>query len=74
VTNGAKNRKLLILFGPVAGIALFIAVVWIASVFVHRSEYRDAYRAPAATADATPRAEGLAAEKADAETKARAKP
>ncbi len=72
--NGAKNRKLLILFGPVAGIALFIAVVWIASVFVHRSEYRDTYRAPAATADATPRAEGLAAEKADAETKARAKP
>jgi cytochrome bd-type quinol oxidase subunit 1 len=74
VMNGAKNRKLLILFGPVAGIALFIAVVWIASVFVHRSEYRDTYRAPAATADATPRAEGLAAEKADAETKARAKP
>ena len=37
-------------------------------------EYKEPYRAPAATVDATPRAAGLAAEKADAETKARAKP
>ena len=37
-------------------------------------EYKEPYRAPAAAADATPRAEGVAAEKADAETKARAKP
>jgi cytochrome bd-type quinol oxidase subunit 1 len=72
--NSARNRKLLILLGPVAGIAAFVLVVWIASVFVSHSEYRDTYRAPAATADSTPRVEGLAAEKADAETKARAKP
>ena len=44
------NRKLLILVGPVAGIVMFVAVVWIATVFVSHNEYRDAYRAPAATA------------------------
>ena len=37
-------------------------------------EYKEPYRAPAATVDATPRAQGLAAEKAAAETKAQAKP
>ncbi len=72
--NGALNRKVLILLGPVAGIVMFIAVVWMASVFVGRNEYREPYRAPAATADSTPRAEGMAAEQAAAETKARAKP
>jgi hypothetical protein len=74
VLNGAMNRKVLILLGPVAGIVMFIAVVWMATVFVGRSEYRDPYRAPAATADATPRAEGVAAEKAAADTKAKATP
>ncbi len=68
------NRKLLILVGPVAGIVMFVAVVWIATVFVSHNEYRDAYRAPAATADTTPRAEGVAAEQAAAETKAKATP
>ena len=68
------NRKLLILVGPVAGIVMFVAVVWIATLFVSHNEYRDAYRAPAATADTTPRAEGVAAEQAAAETKAKATP
>lgn len=72
--NGPRNRKLLLLVGPVAGIAMFVLVVWVASLFVSRNEYRDPYRAPAATADSTPRVGGLAAEKAEAETKARAKP
>ena len=31
VRNGAMNRKLLILVGPVAGIVMFVAVVWMAS-------------------------------------------
>jgi cytochrome d ubiquinol oxidase subunit I len=74
VAKGVMNRKLLILAGPVAGIAIFVLVVWIASVFVSHNEYRDAYRAPAATADVTPRAEGVAAEAAAAEAKAKATP
>ena len=64
VMNGAMNRKLLILLGPVAGIVMFVAVVWIASLFVSHDEYREPYRAPAAAVDATPRAEGVAAEQA----------
>ena len=74
VRIGAMNRKLLILVGPVAGIVMFVAVVWIATLFVSHNEYRDAYRAPAAAADTTPRAEGVAAEQAAAETKAKATP
>jgi cytochrome bd ubiquinol oxidase subunit I len=68
------NRKLLILGGPVVGIVMFIAVVWVASAFVSRNEYRDAYRAPAAASDATPRADGVAAEQSAAEAKAKATP
>ena len=68
------SRKLLLLLGPVAGIVMFIAVVWMATVFVGRNEYKDPYRAPAATADSTPRAEGVAAEKDEAEKKAQEKP
>ena len=62
------------LFGPVAGIAMFVLVVWIATIFVSHNEYRDTYRAPATTVDQTPRAEGVAAEQAAAETKAKATP
>jgi cytochrome bd-type quinol oxidase subunit 1 len=68
------NRKLLILVGPVAGIAMFIAVVWIATVFVSHNEYRDTYRAPVAAVDATPREAGVTAEAAAADTKAKATP
>jgi cytochrome d ubiquinol oxidase subunit I len=68
-----KNRKVLVLLGPVAGLAMFAGAVWIASTLVSR-EYKEPYRAPAASVDQTPRAEGLAAEKADAESKASAKP
>jgi cytochrome bd ubiquinol oxidase subunit I len=68
-----KNRKVLVLLGPVAGLAMFAGAVWIASTLVSR-EYKEPYRAPAAAVDQTPRAEGLAAEKAEAESKANAKP
>ncbi len=68
------NRRLLILVGPVAGIVMFIAVVWMASIFVGKNEYREPYRAPSAAADSTPRAGGLAVEKAEAQAKAQAKP
>jgi len=44
------------------------------SVFVSRSEYKEPYRTPAAAVDATPRAGGVAAEKAATETNDRAKP
>ena len=71
--NGAMNRKVMLLLGPVAGLLMFAGAVWIASTLVSR-EYKEPYRAPSAAADATPRAEGVAAEKADAETKARARP
>ncbi len=73
VMNGAMNRKVLFLLGPVTVLVMFAAVVWMASQLVSR-EYREPYRAPAATADPTPRTEGLVAERADAEAKARAKP
>ena len=44
------------------------------ATFLTNREYREPYRAPAATVDATPRAEGLVAEEADAEATARARP
>jgi cytochrome bd-type quinol oxidase subunit 1 len=71
--NGAMNRKVLVLLGPVAGLIMFAGAVWMASMLVNR-EYREPYRAPVAAVDPTPRGEGLAAERADAEAKARAKP
>ena len=52
VMNGAMNRKVLFLLGPVAGIVMFAAVMWMVSQLLNR-EYRDAYRAPAATVDRT---------------------
>ena len=73
VMNGAMNRKVLFIAGPVAGLVMFAAVIWGVSQLTSR-EYRDAYRAPSATVDATPRAAGQAAEAADAETKAKATP
>jgi cytochrome bd-type quinol oxidase subunit 1 len=73
VRNAVKNRKVQILLGPVAVLVMFGSVVWLASQLVSR-EYRQPYRAPAASVDATPRAEGLVAEEADAEAKARATP
>ena len=72
--NGLMNRKLLFVLGPVAALVMFAATVQIVSMFVSRSEYKEPYRAPSATVDPTPRAEGLAAEKAAAESKAKAKP
>ena len=67
------NRKLLALIGPLVVFVLFVGVVKMASGLASR-EYKEPYGAPAATADAVPRTEGQAAEKADAEAKLRAKP
>jgi cytochrome bd-type quinol oxidase subunit 1 len=72
--NAVMNRKLLFVLGPVLGIVMFVGTVKMASVFVNRAEYKDPYRAPAATVDPTPRTEGLANERAEADKKARAKP
>ncbi len=74
ILSGAMSRKVMFIAGPVAGVVMFLAVVWMASVFVARNEYKEPYRAPAAAADATPRAEGIAAEQTAAETKAKATP
>ncbi len=71
--NAVTKRRLLFILGPVAGVVVFAGTVWIASLLVSR-EYKAPYRAPAATVDETPRAEGQAAERADAEAKARARP
>ena len=71
--NGWLNRKALVLAGPVAGLLMFAAAVWIASTLVSH-EYKEPYRAPAAAVDTTPREQGLAAEHADAEAKAKATP
>src|SRR5688500_12242009 len=69
--NGVRNRKLLFVLGPVTGVVMFVAVVMIATFLTNR-EYREPYRAPAATVDPTPRATGVVDERADAEAKARA--
>jgi cytochrome d ubiquinol oxidase subunit I len=71
--NAATNRKLLFVLGPVVALVMFAATVKIVSV-VLSTEYKAPYRAPSAAVETTPRVEGLAAEKADAESKARAKP
>ena len=71
--NVMKNRKLLVLLGPVLGLLMFAAAVKMVSM-VLSSEYKDPYRAPAATVDPTPRAAGEADEKAEAEKKAQATP
>ena len=67
------NRKLLVILGPVAALVMFVGTVQMVSWFRSR-EYREPYRAPAAAVDATPRAEGQAAELADAEKKTKATP
>jgi cytochrome d ubiquinol oxidase subunit I len=71
--NGVMNRRLLFVLGPVTGLLIFAGVVVIATLLTNR-EYKDPYRAPAATVDATPRVEGLRAEEADAIARARAMP
>jgi cytochrome d ubiquinol oxidase subunit I len=69
--NGVRNRKLLFVLGPVTGLVMFAGVVMIATFLTNR-EYTEPYRAPAATVDVTPRAAGLADERADEEARARA--
>ena len=71
--NALKNRKLLVLLGPVLGLVMFAATVKMVSVVLSR-EYREPYRAPAATVDPTPRATGVADEVAAAAKQADAKP
>jgi cytochrome d ubiquinol oxidase subunit I len=73
VMNGALNRKVLFLLGPVTVLVMFAAVVWMASQLMNR-EYKEPYRVPSTAVDATPRTQGLTAERADAEAKAKAKP
>ena len=70
--NGVMNRKLLFVLGPVTGLVIFAGVVLIATLLTNR-EYKDPYRAPAATVDATPRVAGLADEQAAAEAAAKAR-
>jgi len=74
VAKAAGSRKLGFVFGPILGLVMFAVVVWTASRFVNSYEYKDAYRPPAATADATPRAAGIEAEQAAAEKQAKATP
>jgi len=73
VSNGALNRKLLFVLGPVTGLVMFGAVVVIATFLTNR-EYRDPYRAPVAVVDPTPRTQGITDEAAAAEAKAKATP
>jgi cytochrome bd-type quinol oxidase subunit 1 len=71
--NGVVNRKLLFLLGPITALVMFAGAVQMASLLLNR-EYKEPYRAPATAVDPTPRAEGLAAERAEADRQARAKP
>src|SRR5688572_8239798 len=68
-----KNRKLLVLLGPVLGLLMFAATVKMVST-VLSGEYKEPYRAQAATADQTPRATGVADEAAAATKQAEATP
>lgn len=71
--TGLMSRKRLFVLGPITALVMFGGVVMVVSLLLNR-EYREPYRAPAAAADPTPRAEGLAAERAEAERQARATP
>jgi cytochrome d ubiquinol oxidase subunit I len=71
--NVAMNRKMLFVLGPVLGIVMFGGAVKMATDLVNR-EYKEPYRVPATTVDATPRTDGLTAERADTEKRDRAKP
>jgi cytochrome d ubiquinol oxidase subunit I len=67
------NRKLLILFGPVTVFGMF-AAVFVLAAFLSNREYQAPYRAPSEVVDQTPRATGLADERAEADRAARARP
>ena len=68
--KGVRNRRLLVLLGPVAAVLMFVATVKAVSVFVERREPAQAYRAlPAAAAQAP-----AAAAPPAAETEGKAKP
>jgi cytochrome bd-type quinol oxidase subunit 1 len=67
------NRRLLPLAGLLAVLVMFAGVVWTASMLM-RTEYKEPYGSNSAAVDNTPRVQGLAAEKADAETRDRDKP
>jgi cytochrome d ubiquinol oxidase subunit I len=73
VTNALKNRKVLVLLGPVLGLLMFGAVVKTVSVILSR-EYKQPYSTAGAAVDSTPRERGLADDKAAAEKKAQATP
>jgi cytochrome bd-type quinol oxidase subunit 1 len=73
VINAMKNRKLMLLLGPVLGLVMFAATVKMVSM-VLSGEYKEPYRAPAATVDATPRTAGVADEAAAAAKQADATP
>jgi cytochrome bd-type quinol oxidase subunit 1 len=70
--NAVVNRRLRLVLGPATGVAMFAAVVMIATFLTNR-EYREPYRAPVSAVDTTPRAAGLADEIADREARARAR-
>jgi len=67
------NRRWLALLGPIAVLVMFAGVVEMASLLM-RTEYKEPYGAKSTTVDATPRVQGLATEKADAENKAKELP
>ncbi len=71
--NVVMNRRLLFLAGPVVALAMFGGTVMMVSWLLNR-EYKEPYRAPAATVDPTPRAAGLADEEAAAAKAAQEKP
>jgi len=71
--NGVMNRRLLFVVGPATGVVMFAVVVFIATFLTSR-EYRDPYRAPTTAVDATPRVDGISAERAEADAAAKAKP
>jgi cytochrome bd-type quinol oxidase subunit 1 len=71
--NGVMNRKVLFVLGPVTALVMFGGVVMLVSLLL-RGEFREPYRTPAGAVDPTPRAEGLADERAAADSAARAQP
>ena len=68
--KGVRNRRLLVLLGPIAAVLMFVATLKAVSVFVERREPAQAYRAQPAAAEQAP----AAATPPAAETEGKAKP
>ena len=67
--KGVRNRRLLVLLGPIAAVLMFVATLKAVSVFVERREPAQAYRAQPAAAEQAPAAAAPPAAEAEGKAK-----